>query len=139
MLILKIDIIKNQKLREMNFGDWEGLSNKEIQNSNKEYYDKWIKDYYSIKTPNGESFNDFYSRVNDEFDEIIKNINKKNKDFNLLIVSHSGVIRSIVSNKINGSIEGYWKYYVDNCSVTTLEFDESGYCFLKNLNVCGDL
>lgn len=154
------NIIIRKNLREMNFGRWEGLSHKEILDRDKEYYEKWMEDYYNLHTPEGESLNSFYERVNSEFDYIKesflfsaledKNAEKssdetprslkKDKDKverNILVVSHSGVIRALVSKEILGSMEGYWKFAIDNCSVTVIEYDEKKFGFLKNLNFSG--
>lgn len=160
------DLIVKEGLREMNFGRWEGLSHKEILKNDKDYYEKWMKDYYKLTTPEGESLNSFYERVNLEFDKIKeehlfikseeehsnldpslqdddsprslrKDEDKKEK--NILVVSHSGVIRALISKEILGSMEGYWKFAIDNCSVTVIEYDEKQYAFLKNLNYSGKI
>ncbi|MGB3367277.1 MAG: histidine phosphatase family protein [Acidaminobacteraceae bacterium] len=144
-------IIVREGLREMNFGNWEGLSHKQILESDKEYYEKWMEDYYKLTTPEGESLNTFYERVNSEFDIIKKEYlfkisdgtppslrkGEKEKEKNILVVSHSGVIRALLSKEILASMEGYWKFAIDNCSVTVIEYDEKEYAFLKNLNYSG--
>jgi len=166
--IVEEEIIVKEGLREMNFGRWEGLTHKEILENDKEYYESWMKDYYKVKTPEGESLNSFYERVNAEFDCIKKeylfksceeqeSLNAKleseisddtsrsirsddnRKEKNILVVSHSGVIRALVSKEILGNMEGYWKFAIDNCSITVIEYDEKEYGFLKNLNYSGTI
>lgn len=162
-------LIVKDGLREMNFGKWEGLSHKEILESDKEYYEKWMSDYYNLPTPEGESLNEFYERVNSEFDSIkkeylfacdtssdLRSSNNKDESIeddiprslrkkddenekNVLVVSHSGVIRALISKEILASMEGYWKFAIDNCSVTIIEYDEKAYAFLKNLNYSGKI
>jgi len=139
------ELIVKEGLREMNFGRWEGLSHKEILENDKEYYENWMDDYYRVTTPEGESLNSFYERVNSEFDGIKKDHlfkstkDEEKKEKNILVVSHSGVIRALISKEIIGSMEGYWKFAIDNCSVTVIEYDEKEYAFLKNLNYSGTI
>lgn len=167
------ELIVKEGLREMNFGRWEGLSHKDILKNDKEYYEKWMEDYYKLTTPEGESLNSFYERVNAEFDIIktdhlftkkltkampdeefsTKDSNdvkaddtprslrsdKEKEGKNVLVVSHSGVIRALISKEILGSMQGYWKFAIDNCSITVIEYDEKEYAFLKNLNYSGTI
>lgn len=142
-----IDISENKELREMNFGIWEGLSNREIVEKYKDEYNTWINDYVNLKAPEGESLKEFYDRAVSAYEDIkakyiinkehISGGDKKIKD--ILIVSHSGVIRSLISHEMGNGIDGYWKYAVDNCSVSVMEYDETGYGFLKYLNFTGKL
>lgn len=142
-----IDICEIKELREMNFGIWEGLSNSEIVEKYKDEYNTWINDYVNLKAPEGESLREFYDRAVSAYEDIktkyVKNkervsgVDKQTDD--VLIVSHSGVIRSLISYEMGNGIDGYWKYAVDNCSVSVMEYDETGYGFLKHLNFTGKL
>lgn len=135
------DLIVKEGLREMNFGKWEGLSHKEILEKDKENYDMWMEDYFNIPAPEGESLNSFYDRVSDEFDLIKTEYLFENirSEMNILVVSHSGVIRALISKEIIGSMDGYWKFFIDNCSITVIEYDEKKFGFLKNLNYTGKI
>ena len=79
----------DDRLLEINFGDWEGLKWNEI---NKVKLNNWMEDFVNISPPNGESFNNMYIRIT-EFIKIlrIENFNK------VLIVTHSGVIRCFLA------------------------------------------
>ena len=87
--IKTISYQEDERLKEMNFGDWE------MQNWNDilpEQLNPWMEDFVNIPASNGESFTELHKRV-DEFlsHQISKEINKP-----IIIVSHAGVIRSIL-------------------------------------------
>jgi len=82
-------IIKDERLIEIDFGDWEGLAWNDI---NKVKLNNWMEDFVKISPPNGESFHEMYIRVSG----FIKML--RNKKFNkVLIVTHSGVIRCFLA------------------------------------------
>lgn len=112
------EIIKETALKELNFGKWEGLSYYEICSDFPLEAKSWNDDYINFKMPDGENLSEMYERVNNAFNKII-NRYKKGK---ILIVTHSGVIRSILSKQICGSIKDYWKFKIENCGITRLQF-----------------
>jgi|SRR3989344_2903262 len=81
----KVKIIKTSKLREMNFGEFNGKQNEIFL---KEFD---LRNIYK-KTPNGESFSDFRKRII----EFLKFLNKK-KYKKVLLITHNGVAKVILN------------------------------------------
>ncbi|MCP4553109.1 MAG: alpha-ribazole phosphatase [Bacteroidetes bacterium] len=75
----------DDRLKELNFGDWEGLKWDDLNN---EYGLKWMNDYVNLSCPNGESF----QNLMDRFEQFIKEVENKNE--HLILVTHSGIIRA---------------------------------------------
>lgn len=61
------DAQRDDRLKEINFGDWEMRRFDEISDVNLK---NWYTDYLHIKATNGESFEDQYRRVADFLDEL---------------------------------------------------------------------
>ena len=114
----KIDRIALKGFREMNFGDWENMTPVEIKTFYEEEVLMWWNDGVNFKTPNGESLLMMYQRVINEY-KIMLN---KYGDKNILLVTHSGVMRAILSEEICGNIDGYWKFRIENCAVVVIEY-----------------
>ncbi|MFH6987410.1 alpha-ribazole phosphatase [Flavobacterium collinsii] len=87
-----ISFIKDDRLMEMNFGDWE-LKNWEAIPL--EQLNPWMEDFVTTQVPNGESFTALHERVVAFLSEHI--LNPKNTP--VVIVSHAGVIRSILCHQ----------------------------------------
>lgn len=79
--------IIDERLKEVNFGDWEMKYWHEIPASEIE---PWYADYITIRPPNGESFIDLIGRVQSFTNEQLSN--KRTKK--ILIITHLGVIRT---------------------------------------------
>lgn len=78
------DATKDDRLMEINFGDWEMKRFEEIEDKNLE---KWYGDYINVRATNGESFQDQYKRVSSFLDEL------KDKEYDkVAIFAHGGVL-----------------------------------------------
>lgn len=80
------NIEKDERIKEINFGDWEG---RVWNNMESDLVKEWCCDFVNNRVPGGESFNDLYKRVESFWNDI-----DKKKD--ILIVAHDGVIRAFL-------------------------------------------
>jgi alpha-ribazole phosphatase len=107
-------IIEDSRLMEMNFGDWELKSWNDIP---LEILDPWMEDFVTISVPNGESFVDLDNRVREFLDRETFRIHNKP----LIIVAHSGVIRSILCKINNLPLQEAFKTQLDYGVVIKIE------------------
>ncbi|MRT92742.1 alpha-ribazole phosphatase [Ancylomarina sp. 16SWW S1-10-2] len=80
-------VMYDDRLMELNFGDWEGKAWDEIKDP---FLDKWMEDFVNKKCSNGESFVMLHDRVAQFLEEL-----KQSKHENIAIVTHGGVIRTL--------------------------------------------
>lgn len=83
-------------LREINFGQWEGMTWNQIELKFEKESKKYLSDPLNFTFPNGES----YQQVKLRIDKFIENI-KLTKVERIGLVTHGGVVRSIVSTNTN--------------------------------------
>lgn len=124
-----IEIVEKESLKEISFGDFEGLTFKEIENRYPEEFQDMIKKGYEYKYPNGESLIDSYNRVCTELDNIISDCDNQT----ILICSHGGTIRNIITYLISNSYKYHWNFKIDNGSVTILEIQD-GFTVITTMN-----
>ena len=124
-----IEIIEKESLKEISFGDFEGLTFDEIKDKYPKEFQDMIEKGYEYKYPNGESLIDSYNRVCIELDNIIYN----NDDRTILICSHGGTIRNIITYLISNSYKYHWNFKIDNGSVTILEVQD-GFTVITAMN-----
>ena len=123
-----IEIIEKESLKEISFGDFEGLTFDEIKDKYPKEFQDMIENGYEYKYPNGESLIDSYNRVCIELDNIISN-----NDRTILICSHGGTIRNIITYLISNSYKYHWNFKIDNGSVTILEVQD-GFTVITAMN-----
>lgn len=79
-------------LREISFGEWEGLCWKQIEERDATYARRWIEAYPNLPTPGGESFESFRARV---LSEVTSLLNLPNPE-RIAVVTHAGVMRMVL-------------------------------------------
>lgn len=124
-----IEIIEKESLKEISFGGFEGLTFDEIKDKYPKEFQDMIEKGYEYKYPNGESLIDSYNRVCIELDNIISN----NDNRTILICSHGGTIRNIITYLISNSYKYHWNFKIDNGSVTILEVQD-GFTVITAMN-----
>lgn len=99
-----IEIIASDQLREINMGSWEGQFHSDIEAYDQEaYYNFWHKpDLYQPQE--GESYESLLTRVTNEVEKIIG----ENENKTILIVTHAGVLKSLMVYFKNMAIKDFW-------------------------------
>jgi alpha-ribazole phosphatase len=123
------DIILDERLMELNFGIFEGLSYEEIKERYPEQCEKHEKEWKNYNYECGESPRQLQRRAV----KFIKSLDK-NKDY--LIVTHWGVIATILSYYFSKGLDSYWKFDIKNGGVAVIEF-MGEHPILKEFNVGG--
>ena len=135
MEILEIDEetekILTEDLREINFGIFEGKTYEEIKNKYPEKVEKMKNDWRNFKADKGESINEMMLRVAEKMNEIINQYRNKK----ILVVAHAGVIQALISYYLFGNLDGYWKFKINNGSITKLYVMEDGYTYFEYINL----
>lgn len=127
--IKMIQVEETKNLNEINFGDFEGLSFKIIKEKYAEEVEKMINEGFKYKYPNGESLEETFVRVKNEMKRIIS----ENENSTVLICSHGGTIRNIISYLLSDDYKYHWNFRIDNCSITEIEIDNN-FAVINKLN-----
>jgi len=119
--VKNLPIIRTDKLKEINGGDWENREWEELPKLWPEEYDSWESRPHEHKMPGGESMVEFQKRLIDEVKYIIDN----NKGKNICIVTHGTAIRSMMCYFKNCDLtEMINIQWYDNTSVTILDYED---------------
>jgi len=110
-----IEPIIDKRLNEINIGDTDKLTDEEIQNKYPDFWKSYLKRERDFRFPNGESGEEAGSRIFELFNSI-------EKTRNTILVSHDGIIRSLLC-KILG-IPPFQRHHfkIDLCSITICEY-----------------
>ncbi|MEI5908500.1 histidine phosphatase family protein [Bacillus spongiae] len=87
-------VTKSNKLLEMNFGEWEGLTRSQIKETFNNEYKLFETDPANFVAPTGESLVEVKARVIQFINELLEKHNGKN----VLVVTHSIVLKILMAN-----------------------------------------
>ncbi len=109
-------ILKSPNIREIRFGEWEGKNYKTVSRLYKNDYNLWMKKPYLIQFPGGESFSEFYKRV-EQFYKFLVEIKSKN----VLIVAHGGTIAALKLILLDLPKSQFWSLAPRNAEIFHLK------------------
>jgi len=116
---LKSNIIQTEELREMDQGDFEGLSFSYIRKNFASQLLEWRSNPKKFRIPNGETLGE----VQDRALAFMESLFIKYKSFkNIIIVSHNLVIASILCYYSNRDLKDFADFTLDSGSISTLMY-----------------
>jgi len=126
-----LECILDDRLVEMNFGEWEGLTSVEIQKNYPDNFKVWREQPHIAKIPKGETLEIAQSRMI----EFVNNIIESDKQ-NILVVSHGTTIRLLLLNILSMDLKHYYKLKQDNCAINLIECRPYGPVLIKYNDTC---
>jgi len=126
------DVIKEQRLIEVDFGQWEGLRRDEFVARDPDSWTNWDRDpgkYPAGRT--GETATEVVKRVDHFFSETAL----KYPEGKIMVVAHNGVNRLYLAYKLGMPLKNYRQLVQDNSTLTVFDLDpDGGVLTLKKLN-----
>jgi len=123
------ELILDERLKELNFGSWEGKHYLTIQEEDPENWHTWVEHWKEAAPPGGESFVQMYQRVEESVKEILEKFDQKT----LLLVSHQGCLRTIMCILLHMGYEGFMHFNFQQDTYSLLEV-ENGFCVVRKIN-----
>jgi broad specificity phosphatase PhoE len=87
----------DERLREIDFGAFEGLTYEEIATRYPRTYDRWMTRPTDVRFPDGESFATMSARVS----EALEQIRRRHSGETVVTVSHGGVNRVALAHALH--------------------------------------
>lgn len=128
-IICVSQIHRDPRLREVHFGDWEGLTYDEIKAKYPEPLAAWEADIFKNAPPKGETLEELSVRVQSMLDEL----HEKHDDQNILIVAHGGVLQTLICLALKLPPTMYWQFHLSTASLSEVAFYPAG-AILNSLN-----
>ncbi len=121
-------------VREMAFGEWEGLTREEVRARFPEAYALWRSAPHRVAVPGGESLADVAVRVRRALGEIVGT----HPDETVVLVSHAIVLRLIVLQALGLGPERLWAVDASPAGITEIEY-EPGWATVHRMNTLSHL
>lgn len=107
-------------LRELDFGEFAGLTFDEISRRDPEFYRHWMNSATSVRFPKGEDFRDMRARVLKSVDSI----RSERTGQTIAIVSHAGVNRLLIAHALGMPSRMLFRLSQNYAAVNLLRFCE---------------
>ncbi len=125
----KMDIATRPELREVNYGNVEGLTFEEISRLYPEIAESLTNFSLRLRFPGGEGFEEFIERTSKFLDKLKRHTPSQT----ILIVSHSGPLRVLICHLLGMDLKHWRQIRLDNASLSIVETYPQG-AIISRLN-----
>jgi alpha-ribazole phosphatase len=125
-------LIAEPRLREMCFGEWEGLTYAEIKMRQPRLLQRWESDLEHNSPPNGETLLELVKRVQEAHESILT----AHPNASVMLVAHGGPLQMLISQALGVPPGRFWQFHLYNASFSELHVYPEG--AMLNLLNCTD-
>lgn len=119
--------VKEKWLNNLDLGEWSGMEKSLVKERFPEMWENWVNRPESIRFPGGERLDDVHRRSRLFFEKV----NAAEAE-TIAAVSHRSVVKVLIAAAVGVERNYYWKFHLDNASVSLLHYEqERGYTLVK--------
>lgn len=115
-----LSIIKDERLLEINHGEWEGLLSAEVQERYPQLAAQWRQTVVGVQMPGGENMEDVRARSMEAFREYAA----KHEGQTVLVVAHDAVNKAIICDILDIGLSKFWQVKQDNTCINVFEYQD---------------
>jgi broad specificity phosphatase PhoE len=109
---LEVNTVKN--LTDIDFGDWQGVSWKEVEEKYPELYRDWLDTPEQVRIPGGESLEEVRRRAVPFIEDAVMRCGEGK----IVFVSHHVVIKVVICTLLGLDISHFWNFRIDTCGIS---------------------
>jgi alpha-ribazole phosphatase len=125
---LSVNIVP--ELREISFGEWEGMSFGEINEKWPGAMERIFKQPDAVQIPGGETYQEVQQRAMQAVEKLVK----KHPEETIIVVSHGATIRTILCAALNIPLTSVWRIRQDNTAVNIIEYHQDNWASVVLMN-----
>jgi len=119
-------------LIDISYGDWEGLTFKEVKEKYKDLYGQWEKRPDLVRFPHGETLDEVRERSFSAF----KGIVKENPGQSILVIPHRVVNKVLLCAVLGLSNSHFWEIKQDTGCVNVIEYSNDRFVVSMMNDTC---
>lgn len=111
----------DKALREVNYGQWEGLGDAELLRDWAEHWQRRVADPLNVAPPDGESYADLWRRLQPSWQAIVE----RHQNQSVAIVGHNGSLRILLCHLLGAPLGNARHIRLMNTSISCIEYEDS--------------
>ncbi|MFN3814470.1 MAG: phosphoserine phosphatase PspA [Aquificaceae bacterium] len=128
----KLDVIKDERIREIDHGLWSGMLVEEVMERYAEDFKRWIDEPHTVEFPKGESLVSVQKRTKD----FLEDIKRKHWGQTVVVVSHTVPMRAMFCSLLSIDLSKFWSFGCDNASYSVVNMEDRRNVILKLNTTC---
>ena len=123
----RVDVIVDDRLIDICYGDWEGRFEDEVRVAYPDLYFEWLRNPHKVKFPGGESLGDVRLRLQNFINHLV--INHRG---NVAVVSHRVVCKVLICMLLGLDDSKFWNVRIDCGGITIFDYDNGVFILVKH-------
>lgn len=111
------------RLRDLDFGEWEGKRWSDIEHDDKGAVDRWMTSWVTVAPPGGETFTELAIRAGTWWDDTVRTLTPGDI---LAVVAHAGSTRALLCQLLAIPLERAFMFRLDPGRVTGVALTDAG-------------
>ena len=107
----------SSELREVFFGEWDGLTAEEIDSHDRDRFRAWLSDPLGNRPPGGEGLLEMTERV-------VRFVDSLDAGRDHVLVTHGGPARALLCETLGLGVEGFWRVEIEHARVAVVSRGE---------------
>jgi len=125
-----LKVIRHPELREIDAGDWQGMTWTEIEQQHPKAWKKRLKDIVNTPFPGGENLHDVAARVR----PLVADIAARHQGEDVIVVAHGGVNRILLLDAIGAPLSALFGIEQDFGCLNCIDYFDDGRTLVRLLN-----
>ena len=125
-----LEIHATTKLRESNYGLWEGLGYAEIERDWAELWARRLKNPHAVAPPEGENLAQLWARLEPAWEKFLNAAEASTVEFDrtpsAVLVAHNGPLRVLLCHILGIPVENYRRLQTSNCGISRVRVKAEG-------------
>ncbi|MCR4403267.1 MAG: histidine phosphatase family protein [Firmicutes bacterium] len=113
-----VPVVELRELREIDMGEWEGMSFEELQRTRSSDVSRWLEDTTNNPIPGGESYANLMDRVVPKVMELVS----AHPDASICVVSHAGPVKMVLCDALGITPDSRHRIRLTNGSLSAVEY-----------------
>lgn len=114
-------------LIDFDFGEWQGLSHREVKRKYPELYAEWTNHPDRVKMPGGESLTEVRGRALVTVEDMARK-----HEGTVVLVSHRVVNKVLICALLGLEISHFWNIRQDTCGITSFLYENGQYILTRH-------
>lgn len=123
----QLPVLTDARLRELNQGELEGQSLKEMLADRPELLRQWLDRPADVCMPGGESMRSMQARAGRAVDEIVG----RHPDQTVIVIGHGLCTRALICRLLNLDLDRFRVLRLDNAAISEVEINSRGAVLLR--------
>ena len=123
---LEVNIVQN--LIDFDYGEWQGLSRREVEDRYPELYKDWLDTPEQVRMPGGESLEDVRNRAMPFVEDAVMRCGEGR----IILVSHRVVNKVIICALLGLNNSHFWNIKLDTCGITRFSLEKGRLVLTKH-------